>query len=224
MVLGFIGKIFKYLFSPLRRDANIERKEEKINKKEWNDYFNEYISEKKDAKRNRKATHDDLEIMVINRQIIHFLKSFIASIELYLKDKNHDHVKNAQKNFNYVLSKFSEVEYYLKKSKEIYKDTLESIKKEIKDRIPKLKKELDNEKRLLKKEYINLRRSSKKGNEIDQSKKEEIIKKKQELISKHLGLLEENEVIEQKRFDLSKSIVDTFTKVKTFLFNNFVFF
>ncbi len=213
MVFKLLTRFVKYLFSSLKKDAALQHREEGIVKKEEKTALNETILEEKERKNANKIQNENLQILSLNDKLIPNLGYFIASINLYLKTKDVKYTAGAQGRFHYISDEF-------RKSLEIWKRVYNNFKtseeqfEKIVGKESKARNELQEENRILHKEYRNLTRSNRRGEDLDQVKKEAFIKRKMDLLRRHLALLDESSenskqllILTKKRLNETKSLV-----------------
>jgi hypothetical protein len=191
MVFKFIVRFFKYLFSSLKKDASLQHKEEKIEKKEIGDILDEEVLEGQEGKAEGEIENENLQTLILSNELIPYLGSFISSVRLYLKTKEDKYIDGAQEKFHNISKPFKKI---VGSWREIKKEVQEAVKilKKVIEKDSKMKEEVHKENKIMHQEYKNLTRSNKKGEDLDQDKKEAIIKNKIELLREQLALLNEH--------------------------------
>jgi len=176
VIIVAIVLIFKSKGSSFRKkDYRLLKKEKKQDAKQLRDLLNQEIDEKKAGKKLVRIKDALGKVFSTTTKLRPLLSSFKSKVNDFIKKKDPRFVENANNYFQAILLNFRKSKDSLSELHKESKDMFDVVSDGLKS-LEKLEESLEKERNFLRKQNRLLRRSLRKGEEIDQVKKQGIIK------------------------------------------------
>ena len=216
MVLGFIGRFFKFLFSLLRKESSYWRHERGLESKEKRSLLEEEASLQYEGKYEKKLSGETLAIESLSLNLKRYVSKFRLNIEGYISTGKNDYLKNSEEVFHTIVRMFldlhEELNHWINTCKELVLSAEED-----KESAGRQKEEIVQENKLFRRNYKTVRRELRKKQNLDENVKFSNIKTRKEINDKLITLAEENlQIVEEELQEANKLKEETVELGKKF--------